>query len=137
LLPLDRGSFDTGRLVAAYDGTLIVAHRGLFDRRLIALKPDGTLRWERSVSELGRTVPRLVTLGQRVYAITLDGDVLLIDTVTGNAQRIFDGAGASLPGEAWAMATRTGRMIFDFRGGTLVAIDPRVAINIDTTAYDQ
>jgi len=137
LLPLDSGSFDTGRLVAAYDGTLIVAHRGLFDRRLIALKPDGTLRWERSVSELGRTVPRLVTLGQRVYAITFDGDVLLIDTDTGHAQRIFDGASALLPGEAWAMATRTGRMIFDFRGGTLVAIDPRVAINIDEAVHDQ
>lgn len=135
LLPLDRGSFDTGRLVVAADGTLIVAHRGLFDRRLIALKPDGTLRWERSVSELGRTVPRLVTLGQRVYAITLDGDVLLIDTDTGDAQRIFDGGSRlSLPGEAWAIATRTGRMVFDFRGGTLIAIDPRAAIPADDEA---
>jgi outer membrane protein assembly factor BamB len=130
VLPLDRDAFNTGRIITTEDGTLLVTHRGLSDQRIIALKPDGSLKWDRSVAELGRDLPRLITLDRQVYAITLDGDVLRIDPQTGAAWRLFDGgSNLSLPGEAWAVAAN-GRLVFDFRGGTIVGFDPHVVDQI-------
>ncbi len=136
LLPLDSGSVGAGSIVAASDGTLIISRRSFADRRLIALNPNGTLRWDRSVADLGRNAPSLVTIGQNTYAITLDGDVLLIDIQTGAAQRIFDGgSNLSVAGEPWGIPAGSGLLIFDFRGGTLVAFDPMAAIDrIDAAA---
>jgi murein DD-endopeptidase MepM/ murein hydrolase activator NlpD len=125
LRPLDAASYTDGQIVAAPDGTLLVAHRGRYDWRLIALNPDGTFRWDRSIADLDRTLPRLIAIGQQAYAVTHAGEVLLIDMTSGDARRIFDGGGRlSLPGEAWAFETRSGRMVFDFRLGTLVGFDP-------------
>jgi hypothetical protein len=80
---------------------------------------------------LGSGLPYLITVDQQVYAITLDGDVLRIDPQTGAAWRLFDGgSNLSLPGEAWGTSAN-GRLVFDFRGGTLVGFDPRVVDQID------
>jgi len=128
LLPLDSGYLPDGDLTAAYDGTLLITHRGAGDRRLIALNVDGTLRWDRSVAALGRAVPRLIAIGRRVYAVTDDGDVLLIDQATGDLWRIFDGgSGTTLPGTVWARELPRGYLAFDFRGGRLVVLDPLAA----------
>lgn len=128
LLPLDNMYFPDGDLIAAYDGTLIAAHRSAGDRRLIALNADGTLRWDRSIGALGRAVPRLIAVGRRVYAVTYDGDVLLIDLATGDAWRVFDGGGGTfVAGEAWALELPRGRIAFDFRSGRLVVVDPLAA----------
>jgi murein DD-endopeptidase MepM/ murein hydrolase activator NlpD len=129
---LDTGWATDGGIVAAYDGSLIVGHHSLRDRRLIALNPDGTLRWERSVAELGQTVPRLLAIGRHVYAVTSIGDVLLIDQMTGEARRIFDGGSRTfLPGKVWAVELPRSRLVFDFRGGVIVALDPLAAIDVE------
>ncbi|HZY45079.1 MAG TPA: PQQ-binding-like beta-propeller repeat protein [Anaerolineae bacterium] len=131
VLPLDRDVFNTGRIITTEDGTLLITHHGLTDRRLIALNSDGSLRWDRSVLDLGSDLPYLMTVDQQVYAITLDGDVLRIDPQTGAARRLFNG-GPLLPlsGKPWGVAAN-GRLIFDFRGGTLVGFDPRAVDQID------
>ena len=135
LLPLDPGSFDVGN-AAAMNGGLIVSHPGQIDRRLIWLNADGALRWDRSVAELGYPAPQLVAFGQRVYALTPAGDILLIDPIQGNAQRLFDGGfGRRLPGDAWAFVTARGQILFDARGGQIIAFDPWPvirSINSDT-----
>ncbi|HEY4723163.1 MAG TPA: PQQ-binding-like beta-propeller repeat protein, partial [Anaerolineae bacterium] len=124
LLSLDPGSFDPGD-AAAMNGGLIVSHRGYIDRRLIWLNAAGTLRWDRSVAELGYQVPQLAAFGQRVYALTSSGDILLVDPIQGNAQRLFDGGfGRQLPGDPWAFVTARGQILFDARGGQIIAFDP-------------
>jgi outer membrane protein assembly factor BamB len=131
VLPLDDARFSDGQIVVAYDGTLLVAHRGYADRRLIALNPDGSLRWDRSVQALGRALPQLVVIGRSVYAITSNGDVLLIDLTTGESQRVFDGGGLTfLNGRMWAQPLPNGRLAFDFRGGRLIVLDPRAALPV-------
>lgn len=131
VLPLDQDVFNTGRMITTEDGTLLITHHSLSDRRIIALNSDGSLRWNRSVLDLGSGLPYLITVDQQVYAITLDGDVLRIDPQTGAAWRLFDGgSNLSLPGEAWGTSAN-GRLVFDFRGGTLVGFDPRVVDQID------
>lgn len=131
VLPLDDARFTDGHVMAAYDGTLLVAHRDYSDRRLIALNPDGSLRWDRSVLGLGRSLPQLIAIGRRMYAVTSNGDVLLIDLATGESQRVFDGGGLTfLSGGAWALPLPAGRMAFDFRGGRLIVLDPRAALPV-------
>ena len=105
VLPLDDARFPESNLVLADDGTLIIAHRGYSDRRLIAVNPDGTLRWDRSVMSFGRAVPHLIAIGRNVYAVTANGQVLLIDTTTGAARSIFDGGAPTfLPGQRMGAA---------------------------------
>lgn len=128
LLPLDAAYFPDGDLIAAYDGALLVTHRSASDQRLIALNADGSLRWDRSIAALGRSVPRLIAIGRRVYAVTQQGDVLLIDQATGDLWRIFDGGGGTtLPGTVWARELPRGYLAFDFRAGRLVVLDPLAA----------
>jgi outer membrane protein assembly factor BamB len=131
MLPLDDARFADGQVVTADDGTLLVAHRGYSDRRLIALNPDGSRRWDRSVQGLGRSLPQLVKLGRQVYAVTSTGDVLLIDLATGESRRVFDGGGLTfLSGQPWAQVLPNGRLAFDFRGGRLIVLDPRAALPV-------
>ncbi len=131
LLPLDGANFTDGEIVTAYDGTLIIAHHSYADRRLIVLNLDGSLRWDRSVQGLGRSLPQLIMISRRMYAITSTGDVLLIDLTTSDSQRVFDGGAPTfLSGQMWAQALPNGRLAFDFRGGRLIVLDPRAALPV-------
>lgn len=124
VLPLDNDIFNRGQIITTEDGTLLITQRGLFDRRLIALDFKGSFKWDRSLADSGDSLPRLIKVGQRVYALTPGGDVLLIDPQTGIARRLFNGgSNLQLSGEAWLEAVGD-QLIFDFRGGTLVAFDP-------------
>jgi outer membrane protein assembly factor BamB len=131
VLPLDDARFTDGQVAAAYDGTLLVAHHGYFDRRLIVLNADGSLRWDRSVQGLGRALPQLAVIGRSVYAVTSNGDVLLIDLATGESRRVFDGGGPTfVAGRMWAQPLPNGRLAFDFRSGRLIVLDPRAALPV-------
>ena len=128
----DRVLFNDGSLFATTDGGLIMAHHGLNDIRLIALRADGSLRWERSLQQLTNGAPQLVAVGQAVYAVTKEGDVWWIDQRSGEAQRVLDGTRLdNLPGPVRAFTTSRGNLIIDFRGGRLVALDPRAAVVAD------
>lgn len=129
LKSLDRTASNRGSLVATLDGGLIVAHDGVGGRRLIALRTDGSLRWDRSIQQLTGGAPHLVTLGAEVYAVTEEGDVWWIDQRLGEVQRVLDGTRlVDLPGMTRAFATSHGGLIVDFRGGRLIALDPRAAL---------
>ena len=123
---LDRTGQGQGSLVATGDGGVIMAHNGMNGRRLIALWPDGSLRWDRSVQELTGGAPHLVLVKDEVYAVTQEGDVWWIDQELGAAQRILDGARLlTLRGSARSFITSDGTLIIDARGGRLIAFDPR------------
>ncbi len=126
---LDRAVYSEGSLITAWDGSVIVAHHGIIDRRLIALNPDGTLRWEKSIAVLTTQAPELIAVGRRVYAVTAEGDVWWIDPQTGDTQRLLDGQRLDfLPGRMRILTTRLGTLIIDFRGGRIIALDPRAAL---------
>lgn len=131
---LDRVVYNEGDLVATADGGLIISHHGVNGIRLIALRSDGSQRWERSLQQLTGGAPQLVALGREVYAVTKDGDVWWIDQRSGEAQRVLDGTRLdNLPGPVRVFTTSRGSLIVDFRGGRIVALDPRVAVVADET----
>ena len=129
LLPLDPGAPGSSRIAATGDGGAIVSHVASAGRRLIGIDAGGALRWDRSIADLDGRIARLLTSGDRVYAMLDDGDILAIDARDGEARRILDaGSGEQLGGEAWAFATEGGRLLLDFRGGMMVAVDPFEAL---------
>ncbi len=130
---LDRAGYNQGSLIVAPDGGVIVAHNGVNGRRLIALRPDGSLRWDRSIQATTGSTPQLIAIKSQVYAVTQEGDVWWIDQKLGEAQRVLDGTRLlTLPGGVRSAVTSSGTLIFDARGGRLVALDPSAGIWVDS-----
>jgi murein DD-endopeptidase MepM/ murein hydrolase activator NlpD len=126
---LDRTGYGQGSLSVTIDGGVIVAHQGVNGRRLIALRSDGSLRWDRSLQRITGSAPKLISMGSEVYAVTREGDVWWIDQKRGQAQRVLDGTRLlTLPGVVHSVVTANGTLIFDARGGRLIALDPRAAV---------
>jgi murein DD-endopeptidase MepM/ murein hydrolase activator NlpD len=126
LKTLDRTGYTRGSVIALPDGGVLIAHNGVDGRRLIALQPDGSLRWERSIQRLTGEAPHLVVVNDEVFALTPEGDVWRIDLKWGDAQRVLDGTRLyTLPGSARTVVASNGTLIFDARGGRLIAFDPR------------
>ena len=132
LKQIDRVVYNDGSLIATSDGGLIISHHGINGIRLIALRADGSQRWERSLQPLTRSAPQLVAIRDEVYAVTAEGDMWWIDQRSGAAQRVLDGTRLNnLPGPVRAFTTSHGTLIVDFRGGRIVALDPHVAVVAD------
>jgi outer membrane protein assembly factor BamB len=140
---LDRVVYNDGSLVTTSDGGVMLAHHGINGIRLIALRPDGSLRWVRSIQQLTRGAPQLVVVRNEVYAVTQEGDVWWIDQRSGEAQRVLAGARLNnLPGLVHVFATLRGNLVIDFRGGRLVTLDPQAAVVADeadeqTRSFDE
>jgi hypothetical protein len=133
LKQLDRTGTNQGGLIVTPDGGVIVAHHGVNGRRLIALQPDGSLRWERSIQSITGGAPHLISIKGEVYAVTQEGDVWWIDQKLGEAQRVLDGTRLlTLPGSVRSVITAAGTLIVDARGGRLVALDPSAGIWVDS-----
>lgn len=126
---LDRTGTIRGSMIALPNGGVMLAHNGVGGRRLMALNADGTLRWERSIQQLTGEAPQLVVVNDEVYAVTQEGDVWWIDQGWGDAQRVLDGTRwLTLPGRIRTVVTLDGTLIFDARGGRLIALDPHTLV---------
>ncbi|NIR02163.1 MAG: PQQ-binding-like beta-propeller repeat protein, partial [Gemmatimonadales bacterium] len=111
LYAFPRGFPSSGDIVALPDGGLLVAHQDAYDRRLIALNKDGTLRWERSVSGILRGWQRLLILGGRPFLVSQNYtsaasdeiSVFAIDLDSTELTRLFTaGSRSVLPGSTSA-----------------------------------
>lgn len=129
LKTLDRTGYTRGSVIVTPDGGVMIAHSGMDGRRLIALRPDGSLRWDRSIQHVTGEAPHLIVINDEVYAVTQEGDVWWIDQKLGEAQRVLDGARLlTLPGGVRSVVMPDGTLIFDARGGRLIALDPQAGI---------
>jgi hypothetical protein len=129
LKQLDRTGYTQGGLIVTPEGGVIIAHNGVNGRRLIALRSDGSLRWDRSIQQITGETPHLIVIRDEVYAVTQEGDVWWIDQKLGEAQRVLDGTRLlTLPGGVRSAVMPDGTLIFDARGGRLIALDPQAGI---------
>jgi outer membrane protein assembly factor BamB len=136
LYALPLGSPRSGDIVTLPDGGLLVAHHDVYDRRLIALNEDGTLRWERSYSDILRGRQRLLMLGGRPFLLsendtTSSSDeiaVFAIDMNRAELALIFTGGSrSSTPGSVSASVVGDDRILVNV-GGRLVMLDTRLAL---------
>jgi outer membrane protein assembly factor BamB len=129
---LDRTGYTQGGLIVTPDGGVMIAHSGVDGRRLIALRPDGSLRWDRSIQQITGEAPHLIVIKDDVYAVTQEGDVWWIDQKLGEAQRVLDGTRLlTLPGGVQSVVLPDGTLILDARGGRLIALDPHAGIILE------
>ncbi|MEA3441392.1 MAG: peptidoglycan DD-metalloendopeptidase family protein [Chloroflexota bacterium] len=135
IYPLPEAYRGLGDILVLPDGGLLLAHRDLRDRRLIALNEDGSLRWERSYTNLVRGDADLFVRDERVYLLLVERgeyqiitSLLLVDPDNGNLKRIFDGGTRDLNSrDVWAFAINDGRVLINV-GGFLSALDTNEAL---------
>lgn len=146
--PLPKGILHLGDMIALPDGSLFLTHTDIYDKRLILMGPDGELRWQRSCSGVLQGELSLIKLGGHPYLVTQDKTNLTqasrtttwreltiysVDRYSGDLTRVFQG-GTRDPYQSPAsiLTIGDGRLLVNLWGGTLVMLDPRIAM--DTTA---
>ncbi len=137
LYALPRASTSSGDIVALPDGGVLVAHQDVYDRRLIALNDDGTLRWERSYSDILRGPQHLLMLGGRAFLVAESSttsrsntiSVYSIDLNSAELARIFTaGSRDYMSGPVSALAVGDDRILINVGGGRLVMLDTRLVL---------
>ena len=143
LCALPRRRLEEGDLIALGDGGFLLMHADSFDKRLLVLNTDGTVRWQRS---LVRTLR-----GYEHHMLMVDGYSLLvshrrvasssellvsgIDLERGLLVRLFATEGwAPRPGEGWAYPIGHGYILLNIGSGAglgrLVALDIQMALEV-------
>ncbi len=125
-----------GDALALPGGGVLVAHTDAFDRRLIALDADGALRWQRSYAAIVHGEQQLLLLDGRVYVV-LERDVgeasemsvFALDMDSAELTRVFNGGTRQLqPDDTWTVALDGDYMLISVGGGSMIALDPGVAL---------
>jgi len=136
LLSLSAGFLHDGAITALPDGGVLLVHTDLFDRRLIALSGDGSLRWERSLREIGAGDVALVVNNGRVYLLTQTANntsavtIFAVDLEGPHLERLFVGGSRTpRPAETW-VAPGEDWLLVNIGGGHLVAWQPLTAQDI-------
>jgi murein DD-endopeptidase MepM/ murein hydrolase activator NlpD len=134
---LPRGSPILGDIVALPDGGVLVVHTDPFDKRLIALNADGTLRWQRSVFDVivGQQRLRLLVADGRPYLISQHDAVPLsevsvfsLDLRSAELVRIFTGGSRNpSPNDTWAFGAND-RILINIGGSCMAGLDTQLAI---------
>ncbi len=129
IYPLADAFRGLGKAVPLPGGGILLAHRDLHDQRLIALNPDGSLRWERSYTSLMRGEADLFVHAGQVYFTLVERGryqiymmLMRLDTESGDLQRIFDG-GTRNTGLREVWATGAGEDLLVQVGGVLLAME--------------
>ncbi|MBP7998402.1 MAG: peptidoglycan DD-metalloendopeptidase family protein [Chloroflexi bacterium] len=121
------------------DGGLLVAHVDSFDRRLLVLNGDGTLRWERSYEGMIQGEIEAVVQGEQVYLLGEAGSnnavmltVWALDMHQATVTPLFTGGSRSgLPENNWWFAAAN-HLLLNIGGGHLLSLDTTVAQNAAT-----
>jgi outer membrane protein assembly factor BamB len=139
LYTLPRGSPMLGDMVALPDGGgVLVAHTDRSDKRLIALNTDGTVRWQRSFSDITRGLQSLLVLDGRPYLVSQDSSASFNRTAIfavalngGELTYIFtSGSRSPWQGDSWALALGDHRLLVSIGGNGLAALDVRAAMEV-------
>jgi hypothetical protein len=125
-----------GDVAVLPDKGLVVAHSDRYDRRLIALNSDGSLRWERSYSNVTPGQPRLLTLGSQPY-ILLQNDtasasriaIFAIDMDRSRLNRIASVGGPPAPRseDTSAFVIDGHRILINIAAGSMIVLDTQLA----------
>jgi len=117
------------------DGSALATHRDMSGGSLIALNPDGTLRWRRSYPVTFREQKELLVSGDRAYMISqvygLSDSLLYIHEIdVGNAELIplfRSGSRDPNPKNTWFAPLGQDRILLHISGTGMLALDLQAA----------
>lgn len=135
LYQLPRSTLGAASVVALPDGGALLAHRELGGGRLIALRPDGTIQWQRAYKQPEVAEMQLLLHQGQPYLLVQTGSdittqILLyaIDMQNPALQHIFTGGTRTpRPGGNWFVSANDTLLLINVGGGSLAALDPAVA----------
>jgi hypothetical protein len=122
-------------LVVLPDGTALATHRDMSGSSLIALKPDGTLRWRHSYPITFREQRELLAMGDHAYLITqiygLSDSTFLIHQVDLEKAELIplfrSGSRDPNPKNTWFAPLDQERLLIHINGTGLLALDLQAA----------
>jgi len=138
LVELSDGNLTMGDFIALPDGSLLVAHVDHFDRRLILVEPDGTIRWERSYDDKVDGAVDLILVDDQPYIVAndTDGSVSIVSIYHINVRneeltKIFTGGTrSSSQYPSTTFVAGDGIVLVDIGGGSLAGLDVKQAAEI-------
>jgi outer membrane protein assembly factor BamB len=138
LYALPKSYIDRGDMVALPDGGVLLTHVDALDRRLIALNPDGTLRWQRSCSYFTREhdEQRLLVQDGHPYLVSHhragasnEISIFAIDLDRAALTWIFTASGRNhRPEDCWAFGIGGDRLLLNVGNGSMIALDMQLAL---------
>jgi len=144
LYPLLTGLARFGDIVTSPDGTILVSHTDIRDRRLIAMDANGELLWERSFAGLIQSQQTLLAADGQVYLFVVASSstatsdsvipaygqvaLLTLDMESAELVHIFTG-GTRAPRPELTLVEAAGqhRLLVNISGSNLVLLDALVA----------
>jgi len=144
IFELSSGTLSMGDLLVLPNGSILVAHADRFDRRLILLEPDGTVRWQRSYADNVDGSIDLMTLGGQPYFAANDAErsvstvsIYQIDLENEQLIRIFTG-GTRSSGQhpSTTFVAGDNLILIDIGGGSLAGLDVQLAAEVIRSAND-
>jgi len=136
LYELPPGVINYGDIIALPDSGALVTHRDRADRRLIALDPDGSVRWQRSYAGLVEGDLSLLVLEDTVYLVSTrevnsNGELSIyaLDLDGAALTNIFSGGTrSSVSIFTQALATGEDQILINIGGGSMALLDPQAAL---------
>lgn len=138
LYPLPRAFPSPGDIIPLPDSGVLVAHHDIYDRRLLAFHPDGTIRWEYSYSHALSGQPNLFNLGDQPYIMTHNTSsnlskvaIFAIDIDVPALTLTFEGAVRSGSARStWGYAVDERRLLFNIGGMNILLLDTEIALEM-------
>jgi outer membrane protein assembly factor BamB len=117
------------------DGSALATHRDMSGGSVIALKPDGTLRWRRSYPVTFREQRELLTCNDRAYLITQvyglsDSTFYIHEIAVENAELVplfMTGSRDPNPKNTWFAPLDQDRVLLHISGTGMLAVDLQAA----------
>jgi hypothetical protein len=138
LYTLPTGTLNLGDIAATPD-TVLVVHTDHFDKRLIALDTDGTLRWDRSFADVIRGYRQeLFSIAGQPYlasqsynGATRSVSIFAVDLDSADLLRIFTGGTRNFSSsDTQVHIVEEDQLLINIGQGTLSVLDPRLASEI-------
>jgi murein DD-endopeptidase MepM/ murein hydrolase activator NlpD len=125
-------------LIARPGGGFLLIHTDPADHRLLALDPDGSLIWERSIAGLPRGEWRLISQGEDAYLLNnrtdttgIQVDLYALDQDTAALTHILAGGSRrSYTRDVWVIPMQPDRLTVNIGGGAMVGFDPKFALDV-------
>jgi hypothetical protein len=116
----------------------LLIHTDPADHRLLALNPDGSLLWERSIAGLPRGEWRLISQGEDAYLLNnrtdttgIQVDLYALDQDTAALTHILAGGSRrSYTRDVWVIPMQPDRLTVNIGGGAMVGFDPKFALDV-------
>jgi len=120
-----------GDMMTLDNGGILLAHMDRDDRKLITIKPDGEVEWERSYASLMDGTPNLMQISRRIFILneqTLSSNreitIYEVFPEKGELEKVFiGGSRRANAGYTWYHYNDTGEMVLNIGGTSLVGLN--------------